>query len=439
MRIFLYLCTRKMRNSISKIWQSPSARNVGKLLSANILAQVIGFIIYPILTRMYAPEDFGLFNLFTSVVGVLVIIATAEFQYAIVLPKEENKARATVHLSLLLLIIASLIIGLSIPFAQPIADLFKAPDLAHYWWLLPFSVLGLGLWNILSYWYIRRSSFTRVSGYQITQSLFSAFGKIGFGRIGWLQSGMILASVLAPLLSLLISIILAWKTCIQVLFSIEWKQLKQAAREYSNFPKFSLPRALVNTVSISLPIWFLTPQFGLEQVGQLSLAMMAAVLPFSLFARACNQVLYQRITGLVQQQKNIRSLLQTFIVWTSVAMIIGMTVVYIFLPQMVTIIFGAKWIESAYIMRRLFPYLMLTPICGSICFLSDVFGKQKTAMWMETGYTIVLVLVLALGVHLCTFTNCVSLFAWTKCIYLVIQLIWLIGLGKDYERSITSL
>ena len=424
----------RLTNKISAIVSSSSTRNVGKLLSANIIAQVIGFIIYPLLTRLYTPEDFGLFNLFTSIAGVLTIITTAEFQYAIVLPKEEEKARALVHFSMILLVGTSLLIGFIIPFAQPIADLFKAPDLAHYWWLLPFSVLGLGLWNILSYWYIRRSSFNRVSGYQMTQSLFSAFGKIGFGRIGWLQSGMILASVLAPLLSLLISISLAWKTCIRELFSIEWKQLKQAAREYSNFPKFSLPRALVNTVSISLPIWFLTPQFGLEQVGQLSLAMMAAVLPFSLFARACNQVLYQRITGLVQQQKNIRSLLQTFIVWTSVAMIIGMTVVYIFLPQMVTIIFGAKWIESADIMRRLFPYLMLTPICGSICFLSDVFGKQKTAMWMETGYTIVLVLVLALGVHLCTFTNCVSLFAWTKFIYLAVQLVWFLTLVRTYHK-----
>ncbi len=424
----------RLTNKISAIVSSSSTRNVGKLLSANILAQVIGFIIYPILTRMYAPEDFGLFNLFTSIAGVLTIITTAEFQYAIVLPKEEEKARALVHFSMILLVGTSLLIGFTIPFAQPIADLFKAPDLAHYWWLLPFSVLGLGLWNILSYWYIRRSSFNRVSGYQMTQSLFSAFGKIGFGRIGWLQSGMILASVLAPLLSLLISISLAWKTCIRALFSIEWKQLKQAAREYSNFPKFSLPRALVNTVSISLPIWFLTPQFGLEQVGQLSLAMMAAVLPFSLFARACNQVLYQRITGLVQQQKNIRSLLQTFIVWTSVAMIIGMTVVYIFLPQMVAVIFGAKWIESADIMRRLFPYLMLTPICGSICFLSDVFGKQKIAMWMEMGYTTALVLVLALGVHLCTFSSCISLFAWTKFAYLAMQIVWFLTLVYNYQK-----
>jgi O-antigen/teichoic acid export membrane protein len=428
-----------LTNKISAVLSSSSARNVGKLLSANIIAQVIGFLIYPILTRMYAPEDFGLFNLFTSIVGVLTILATAEYQYAIVLPKEQDKARAIVHLSLILLLGTALIIGLTIPFARPMATLFNVPDLAQYWWLLPFSVLGLGLWNILSYWYIRRSAFTRVSGYQITQSLLAAGGKVSFGKIGWLQSGLIIASVLAPLVSLLISISLAWKTCIRELFTVDWHQLKAAAKEYANFPKFSLPRALVNTVSIALPVWFLTPAFGLEPVGQLSLAMLATVLPFSLFARACNQVLYQRISESVQQHQSIRHVLRTFVIWTSVAMIIGMTAVYIFLPQLVKIIFGIQWLESADIMRRLFPYLMLTPICGSICFLSDVFGKQKPAMWMETGYTVALVLVLALGVRGCTFLDCVSLFAWTKGIYLAIQLAWFIWLGKRYERLRTSL
>ena len=59
-------------------------RNVAKLLSANVVAQVIGLLVYPILTRMYTPEDFGLMNLFVSIGSVLVILATAEYYYAIV-------------------------------------------------------------------------------------------------------------------------------------------------------------------------------------------------------------------------------------------------------------------------------------------------------------------------------------------------------------------
>lgn len=426
-----------MRQFISKIWHSSSARDVGKLLSANVIAQAIGILIYPVLTRIYAPEDFALLNLFTSIVGVLVIVATAEYQYAIVLPKEDSKARAIIHVCLLILAAIVLLSSLSIPFAAHIARLFNAPDLAHYWWMIPLSVLGMSLWNILNYWYIRRKAFTRVSGYQITQSVFSASGKVGLGVFGWLKGGMLIASTLAPLLSLAISLGLAWKKHIRELFVFDRTEIRAVAREYANFPKFSLPRALVNSVSVALPIWLLTPHFGLEAIGQLSLAMMATVLPFTLFARACYQVLYQRVSVAVQQRNTLRPLLQPFILWTSIAMIIGMTVVYFFLPQLVNIIFGNQWTESAQIMRLLFPYLMLTPICGAICFLSDVFGKQKTAMWMETGYTVMMALTLVLGIRFCTFNGCVSLFAWTRFAYLAIQLIWFLSLVRTYHKTLS--
>ena len=64
--------------------RSTGIKNFSKLLSANIIAQIIGLIVYPILTRIYTPEDFGLLNLFLSISGVLVILSTAEYYNAIV-------------------------------------------------------------------------------------------------------------------------------------------------------------------------------------------------------------------------------------------------------------------------------------------------------------------------------------------------------------------
>lgn len=425
-----------MKQMIANIWKSGSVKNVGKLLTANVFAQAVGVLIYPILTRVYAPADFALLSLFTSIAGVFCLLATAEYQYAVVLPAEEGKARSLVHLCLLLLVSLTLLLFLSVPFAPLIARLFKAPDLARYWWLLPLSVFGLGLWNILNYWYIRRSAFTRVSGYQMTQSLFSASGKIGLGALGWLQGGMIVATVVAPLLSLLVSGVLAWKQHLKELLQVDRAAIRVVAREYANFPKFSLPRALVNSVGVSLPIWLLTPHFGLESVGRFSLAMMAAVLPLSLIARACNQVLYQRVSERVQQRRSTWPVLRSFLLGMGGAMAVGMTVVYWLLPQLVTLFFGAEWTETAAIIRRLYPYLLLTPFCGAICFLSDVFGKQKAALWMETVYVAAMGLSLLAGIAWSTFMGSVSLFSWTRFAYLGIQLVWFLSLVRRYERCL---
>ena len=425
-----------MAKQLANMWHSNSVRNVGKLLSANIIAQALALLVYPILTRQFAAEDFALLSLFSSIAVVLSLIGTSEYQYAIVLPEDDRKARALVHTSALILMALTVVVYLSLPFAQPIANLFKAPELARWWWLMPFCVFGLGAWNILNYWYIRRKAFTRISGYQITQSVFAASGKVGFGALGWLRGGMIMATTLAPLLSLIISVALAWRQYIRELFAPRWEEIKSVAKEYANFPKFNLPRALVNSVGQSLPIWLLTPQFGLEAVGRFSLAFMVSFVPLNIIARACYQVLFQRVSELVQQRRSIGPVLWRFALWSSVAMAVGMTVIYIIVPQLVTFLFGAQWIASADIIRALFPYLILTPLCGSICFLSDVFAKQKVAMWMETGYVLAMGAALGVGIYLNSFMESVSLFAWTRFAYLAIQLVWFSSLARSYNKSL---
>ena len=411
-------------------------KDSAKLLSANIVAQAIGLLVYPVLTRLYSPDDFGLLNLFTSIAGIAVLFATAEFQYAIVLPKENKKASALTALSLIILLAVTVIIALTVPFSKLIAAAFKAPDFTKIYWLLPFFVLLTGLWNILNYSYLRNQQYTRLSGYQISQSILSAVGKWGFGFAGKTTIGLPLATVLAQFGSLGVSVALAWKKLRANWEKVLWSDCRAVAVEYRNFPMFNLPRSLVNSLGQALPIWFLTPCFGLEKVGQLSLALLAAFVPLNIVARACYQVLFQRVSKAVQQQQPINQLLRRFMFVTTAILFVGMAIVYFFVPQLVTILFGAEWIESASIIRCMYPYLLLMPICGSICFLADVFAKQKIAMWLETGYVAAMAITLWLGTHFTDFLTTISVYAWLGFGYLIIQLIWFISLVRHYQRTL---
>ena len=411
-------------------------RDSAKLLTANVIAQAIGLMVYPILTRLYSPDDFGLLNLFSSIAGVAVLFATAEFQYAIVLPKENKKATSLTALSLTILLAVTAILVLTIPFAKPISAVFKAPDLTKIYWLLPIFVLFSGLWNVLNYNYLRNQQYIRMSGYQISQSVLSAAGKLGFGFAGKTTIGLPLATVLAQLGSLGLSVGLAWKKLRATWERVTWSDCRSAAREYRNFPMFNLPRALVNSLGQALPIWFLTPCFGLDKVGQLSLALLAAFVPLNIIARACYQVLFQRVSEAVQQQLPIRRMLWSFMLWMGGILAVGMAVVYFFVPQLVTILFGAEWAESAEIIRRMYPYLLLMPICGTICFLSDVFAKQKIAMWMEAGYVAAVATALLLGTHFGGFLSTISAYAWVGFSYLFIQLLWFISLVRKYQQTL---
>ena len=440
MYIYKYFCTfapNLMSSKPHNRLQNELLRHSAQLLSANVFAQAVGLLVYPLLTRIYTPDDFALLSLFTSIVGVAVLLGNAEYHYAIVLPQEESKARALVWLSTMLTLTVTAVLLLSVPFAGSVAELFKAPELARWWWGIPVCVLVMGLWNILSYWYIRRKAFTRISGYQVSQSVLSATGKIGFGAMGWLHGGQILATIIAPFLSLMISVGLAWKKHVRELFVFRYEDVRSVAREYADFPKFNLPRAFVNSLGLSLPIWLLTPQYGLDQVGRLSLAIMASFLPLNIISRACYQVLYQRVSEMVQNRQRLHSVLRPFVLRMGGLTIFGLAAIYWFLPQLVTFLFGAEWLETAEIIRRLYPYLVLTPVCGSICFLSDVFAKQQTAMWMEVGYVAAIALALVAGIEYSDFAGTISLFAVTRFVFLTIQLFWFGTLVRSYHKTLS--
>ena len=116
---------------------------------------------------------------------------------------------------------------------------------------------------------------------------------------------------------------------------------------------------------------------------------------------------------------------------------VGMALLYFVMPQIVTLLFGDEWIDSAEIIRALYPYLILTPICGTICFLSDVFGKQKTALWMEVVYVLMMAVALETGIFLDSFLGSISMLAWTRFAYLLVQLLWFVSLVRNYHKTLS--
>ena len=66
--------------------------NVATLFAGNVSAQVIAFILSPIVTRLYIPEHFGAMMLITAIINVLAVISCMRYEMAVVLPKEDDKS-----------------------------------------------------------------------------------------------------------------------------------------------------------------------------------------------------------------------------------------------------------------------------------------------------------------------------------------------------------
>ena len=424
-----------MNNWWTQIWSSPSVRNVGKLLSANVIAQAIGLLVYPILTRLYSPEDFGLFSLFISIGGVLILLAGMDWFNAIVLPKTDEEARPIVHISLLSILALTVLLFALFPLAPYVADVFKAPQLASYYWLLPIYVCLVSVWNALNYWYIRRKVYGRISGYQISQSLFSAGYKVGFGWLGFLQGGLIFSSILSPFCSLVISIALSAKQHLKILFPWSLQACMEAAKRYNNFPKFSLPHSLINNIAGQLPVLLLTPFFSMREVGFWSMALLLAYAPINTITRAIYQVFYQKTTELVNARKPIAHLFRRFSKWTVLITCVIFAGLWFVLPDLTQWLLRSEWRVVGEYIRWLLPWLVCNILFTSTNFLFDIFGKQKAGLYFEILLAVLRFGGLLIGIFMHSFELAIIGFSIGSALGNILPFLWTMSLVYKYERQ----
>jgi O-antigen/teichoic acid export membrane protein len=401
-----------------------------------VVAQVIGLVVYPILTRIYAPEDFGLLNLFLSIGGVLAILSTAEYYYAIVLPKEEKDAEQVLGVGVLWLVATTVLVGLSVAFSRPISLLFKSPNLASYYWLMPLYVFAIGAWNLLNYWYIRHKEYNPIGRYQVSQNVLSAGGKLGMGWGGVLQGGMIYSVVVAPLISLFSSWMTARKTLLPALRRISWRGVGEQAKVYRNFPCFVLPRSFVNMLAGQMPILLLTPFFGGEAVGFLSLAILLGYTPIGTITRAIYQVMYQHTMEQVHEQKPIGQIFRKFILSASAIIIPVFVGLWFVLPDLTAWLLGAEWHVSGEYIRWMLPWLYVSLLSCSINYLFDVFMKQKWGLFFEVMLAVMRVAGLCIGVWAGKFMLAIVCYSFFTALALVAQIIWMLLQVRLYDRSL---
>src|SRR5690606_34831965 len=74
--------------------------NVIVAMTGVAAAQLITFLLMPVITRLYTPQDFGLLATFTALIGILAPLATLSYTNAISIPKDDDNAVSIAKLSI---------------------------------------------------------------------------------------------------------------------------------------------------------------------------------------------------------------------------------------------------------------------------------------------------------------------------------------------------
>lgn len=427
-----------MSNLIRKLTHSEIIRNSGKLLSANVAAQAIGLLLYPILSRLYTPDDFGVYNLYLSIGSILILLSTAELQYAIVLPQDDRQAAAVWQSAMTNVLFIVGLCLLMLPFAENITEMFHAQSLAEYMWLLPIYILCMGTWNTLNYWLTRHKRFASVSAFQLSQSACGGATKVGLGYIGIGAPGLLYSTLIAPVSGILSALLTAGKACFRPLLHIDKSECRKAVRTYRNFPIYSLPRAFVNTFGGNMPALLMAPAFGMAEVGYFGMALTLAFRPLSMISGSIYQVLYQRVSERINHKQTIQVYFRQYWQKTTMVVVPVFALLFVILPWCVDWFLGEEWASTATCIRWMLPWLATSILVAPICFLSDVFMQQRKALVYEIAYFLGRLIGLGVGIYMDSFIVAIAGYSLMSALVISAQLLWYQSLIRQYEQKLSS-
>jgi O-antigen/teichoic acid export membrane protein len=323
-------------------------QNVTTVASGNAIAQAISITASPILSRLYAPADFGILAIYLSVVPILTIIANMQYPIAIVLLKKEWEEKVLLGMIIRiagLVLVALMTVALGIAFIGPARIGLQLVPTA----ILPVIALATFISAILeafNYWNISTKAFSLISWTVVSGSISAALLSIAMGYFaaGW--SGLVAGMILGGVVSLLV--LLFYGNLLPIVVeSLKLSSNKNSSykilKEHSDFPKYRLPQALLTSLGQNLPAIILLAISGPAASGLFALAKRSLTTPINIISQSVRNVFYQKAASIGNNRMLLFSATIRTTLFLALIGIIPFGVTSVFGQAVFTFVFGAEW------------------------------------------------------------------------------------------------
>ncbi|MGY4625591.1 lipopolysaccharide biosynthesis protein [Bradyrhizobium sp. USDA 4486] len=333
----------------------------------------------PILTRLYSPEDFGIFTIYLSIVNILG--ATAGLRFSTSLYVVEDRAGALVALKLVLLAVCgtSLVVLTAGYLLAPILP----PSLQHLACLVPIGMAAVGVADAMNCWCLRFNHIRDFGMGRLILPATMALLQVGFGLAGIGDDAMVRAHILSQ-------VVLIAFLCIRLLKWGDIRQIKQASwqsvaatawREYK-FPLFELPSAFVGFAIINLPAIFIGSLFGTAFAGHFGVAARLVTGPVTLIALPLSNVFVAEASKGFDRQHLLST---AFGLLAVSAVLIALPVLGLGFvsPHLVVPLLGPSWMPTGQIMAALALMCAAQALSTPIQEVPTLFRRQELRLAVD--------------------------------------------------------
>jgi O-antigen/teichoic acid export membrane protein len=351
-------------------------RNVGTLLLGSGFAQVLAMLALPVLSRLYAPSDFGLLGAYLAIIGIAGTLSLLRYDLAIPLPGKDSDAASVLVLCLCIMVIFTGIVSYMLwLFRYELSELFKSPKLPSIMGLVPFGILGWGGFQALSAWTSRRGHFTGLSRCIGGQALVQSGTQTALGTGHLTLLGLPLGNLLGQWSAFLVLGGFVAKLDRNLFAVIRFSGVWLQAVRFWRFPAVSFWSGVVNVLNLYLPFLLFTGFFGEVFAGLFLLGFRVLQMPLNLVGRSVAQVFFPEAARSLRQH-SLQATTSELLHFLTAVGLPGILLIGAGAPEFFSLVFGQEWRQAGKMAMWMSPWLALVFITSPLSSLPFVLERQ---------------------------------------------------------------
>ena len=368
-------------------------RAVAVLAGGNVVAATIVALSYPIVSRLYAPTEFGAFAAAVSLLSIVLTVTCLTYDLAVPLPEDDRTAGDLVILcGLATLVVSALSAAIMLTTGERLLGVFHAQGLAPYWWLLCLAQLCGGVGVALTGWAIRFRDFRDIATARISQSVVTAIIQVAAGTGGAATSGLLAGDALGRTAQTARLSRSATARLLRAVGETSVARLRWAARRYRRFPLLGSWPTLINAIGFAAPLLLIVAFYGAHTGGLFAFAQRLIGAPVALLVLAVSQVFVAEAArrardGSADLGALFRSTLRRLAL-VAAPLMLALAIAAKFL---VGTVFGQEWHDAGMYILILAPLytmqLLSSPLGGTL----DVLERQDLLVVREVARIVLII------------------------------------------------
>lgn len=387
---------------LQRLKGSSFAQNSLTLSAGVAVAQVLPILFYPILGRVFTAGEFGLLAALSSITTVLAVLGSGKYENGILVAASKDDAAHLAVLSVVLGVVtmAASWVVMDFLLADSLASWFQEPELASWLFVCPLAAFFIIVYNVYNEWCVREKYFKALSVNKIVNSGAIVLGKTFLGFVRLSSQGLVVGDLIGRAVSAAGCIVRAWIFDGATFARVRLAGLRRCAVRYREYPRYTMPGQLLNTIGQALPVLFIAHFFDKTEVGYFSMALTLFAIPINVVGTAVRDVYRQRANEEYQATGRCVSSFRRLLKLLLLVGVGAFLLLEWFLPQLMSLFLGGQWYVAGSYAQILAPAMVAMFVSTSLSGLFIVAGKLRQFFYWQLAFVVATFLSVWIGGHM---------------------------------------